>query len=54
MIGSKTNRFLASLELTYGTGSRGGITIEATTVEDNKEYQICADFKQKIEASQTL
>ena len=51
--GSEINIFLQSLGSSeFGTDSREGITIKATAVEDDKEYYVCANFKQRIKASQ--
>ena len=48
-IGSKINMFLESLGVV--TDTIEVITIQATGVEDNKEYQVCATLKTQIEAA---
>ena len=51
--GSEINIFHQSLRSPgFGTDSREGITIKAIAVEEDKEYQVCANFKQRIKASQ--
>ena len=42
IIGSKINIFLESLGVV--TDSREGITIQATGVEEHKEYQVCTSL----------
>ena len=46
------NIFLVLILVAYGTKSREGITIQATAMEDDKEYQVYPNFKQQIKASQ--
>ena len=48
VIGSKTNIFLESLGV---ANSREGISIQATGMEDNKEYWVCKTFKIRIDTA---
>ena len=45
--------FLSCILTAYSIESKEGITIKATAVEEDKEYQVCTNFKQQIEAAQT-
>ena len=49
MIGSQINIFLSPvLKGTYVVESREEITIEANVVEDEKEYMVCDNFKNRL------
>ena len=47
------NTFLASISTAYGVKNKEGITIKATAMEEDKEYQVYTNFKQQIKASQS-
>ena len=52
MMGSQINIFLLSVSgETYGVDSRNRITIEPNTVENQKEYMVCATTKTRIESA---
>ena len=46
--GGDINTYLQSFKLGYSVDSKNGITTEANTMEEDKEYYVCANFKKKI------
>ena len=49
VIGSKINTFLSWVSTSFGTEGVDGITTEANALEDDKEYQVCATLKMRID-----
>ena len=49
MFGDVINSFLQSMDVGYGTRKREWISSEQNAVDDNKEYQVCANLKNTIE-----
>ena len=49
MMGSQINIFLSSVSTTFGTEGVDRITTETNALEDDKEYQVCATLKMRID-----
>ena len=46
--GVDINTYLQSFNTGYGVDSKNGITTVANAMDDDKEYYVCANYKQKI------